>query len=149
LTNYIHEWGGSVPALMDLFSYIRKDKGTSFTVISPAHATNLNQKMKTIPGVLMNQGFLGMIKIINQENLFQKIKKAARSFGHQDFVLETRGSEVIFGFSEDLIGISDPKDLVRIIFGPAVDIPHLQISTQQKLAKIFPLPLWVWGWDSI
>lgn len=149
LTNYIHEWGGSVSALMDLFSLIRKDKGTSFTVITPAHAMNLNQKLKQLPGVIVNQGFLGMIKIINQDSLLQKIKKAARSLGYQDFVLEKRGEEVIFGFAEDLIGISDPKDLVRILFGPAIDIPHLQVETQQKLSKIFPLPLWVWGWDSI
>lgn len=149
LTNYIHEWGGSVSAILDLFAFIRKDKGNPFTVISPAHATNLNQKLKQLPGVLMNQGFLGMIKIINPEALFQKIKKAARSLGHQDFILETRGEEVIFGFAEDLIAISDPKDLVRILFGPTVDIPHLQVATQQKLSKIFPLPLWVWGWDSI
>lgn len=149
LTNYIHEWGGSVPAILDLLSMIRKDKDSAFTVITPAHALNLNQKLKQIPGVVTNQGFLGMIKIINQDAFFQKIKKAARSLGQHDFVLEKRGHEVIFGCAEDLIGISDPKDLVRIIFGPAVDIPHLQISTQQKLSKIFPLPLWVWGWDSI
>lgn len=149
LTNYIHEWGGSVSALMDLFSHIRKEKGNSFTVISPAHALNLNQKLKQLPGVIVNQGFLGMIKIINEESFFQKVKKAARSLGQQDFVLERRGNEVLFGLANDIIAITDPKDLVRILFGPAIDIPHLQVSTQQTLSKLLPLPLWVWGWDSI
>lgn len=149
LTNYIHEWGGSVKAVVDLLSAIRQEKNAPITLISPVHAFNLNKQLKAIPQVTSNQGFLGMIKIVNENSFFQKVKKAARSLGLNDFVLERRGKEIAFGFAQDLIVISDPKDLVRIIFGPEVEIPYLQPESIQKLSLLIPLPLWVWGWDSI
>ncbi len=149
LSGYIHEWGGNVSSLMALFSHIRKERKAPFTVISPQHSMNFIQKMQTIPGVLSNQGFLGMIKIVHAEQFFQKVKKAARALGVNDFVLEQRGPEVIFGLGGELIGISDEKDLVRILFGPVVDIPHLSPEAQKKLSTVLPLPMWVWGWDSV
>ncbi len=97
----------------------------------------------------MSQGFLGMIKIIHPEQLFQKIKRAARSLGITHFVLEQRDGEVVFGVGSDLLVISDEKDLVKILFGPALPIPHIKPETQEVLAKFLPLPLWVWGWDSV
>lgn len=149
LTGYIHEWGGSVSNLLSLFSHIRKERGTAFTVIAPAHSTNLIQKLKSLPGVVCAEGFLGMIKIINSEALFQKIKRAARSLGVTDFVLEQRDGEFVFGVGTDLVMISDEKDLVRILFGPLNEVPHLKPETQTTLQKFLPLPLWIWGWDSI
>lgn len=149
LTGYIHEWGGSASKLMALFSYIRKEKKSPYTVILPKHSQNLVSQLRQVPGVTYSEGFLGMIKIINQTALFAKIKKAARSLGVIDFVLEKQGDEVIFGCGTDLIAIKDEKDLVRILFGPKVDIPLLQEDTVAKTNKFLPLPLWVWGWDSV
>jgi GNAT superfamily N-acetyltransferase len=149
LKGYIHEWGGSVSNLMSLFSYIRRDRKSSFTVISPGHSINLIQKLKNIEGVVMNQGFLGMIKLISHDQIFQKIKRAARSLGMNDFVLEKRNGETVMGLTDDIISISDDKALVRILFGPAIEIPHLKPETQSQLSKFLPLPIWVWGWDSI
>lgn len=149
LTGYIHEWGGSVSNLLSLFSYIRKERGSPFTVITPEHSTHLNEKLKAVPGVVMSQGFLGMIKIIQADQLFQKIKRVARSLGIIDFVLERRDGEVFFGVNGDLLVISDEKDLVKILFGPETSIPHIKPETQKILSKFLPLPLWVWGWDSV
>jgi len=149
LTGYIHEWGGSVPHLMALFSHIRKERKASFTVIAPAHSTNLVRHFQTVEGVVAAQGYLGMIRIVSHDTFFQKIKRAARSLGMNDFVLEKRGEDIFMGIAEDLIVLSDEKDLVRILFGPAVEIPHLQKETLDKLSKFLPLPMWVWGWDSV
>jgi len=149
LTGYIHEWGGNVSHLMALFAHIRKEKKTPFTVITPQHALNLNNQLKTLAGSISSQGFLGMIKLISHDQVFQKIKKAARSLGMNDFVLEKRGGESVLGIAGDLIALADEKDLVRILFGPGVEIPHIQNETQKKLARVLPLSLWVWGWDSV
>jgi hypothetical protein len=149
LTGYFHEWGGSVSHLLALFSHIRKLKGTGYTVITPQHAINLNSHLRSITGQAFNQGFLGMIKLISHDQVFQKVKKAARSLGMNDFVLEKRGQEFVFGFGGDLIALTDEKDLVRILFGPQVEIPLIQPATQKKLEQFLPLPLWVWGWDSV
>ncbi len=150
LTGYIHEWGGSVSALLGLFSHIRKVRNSPFTLIAPGHSSNLIRTLQEkVPQMVANQGYLGMIKIIHPEQFFQKVKKAARSLGLTDFVLEKRGGEFLLGCGADLIAISNEKDLVRVLFGPAVEIPHLKTETTDKLAKFLPLPMWVWGWDSI
>lgn len=149
LTGYIHEWGGSVPHLLALFSHIRKERKSSFTVIVPGHSTNLVKHLQAVDGVVINQGFLGMIKIVSYEPFFQKIKRAARSLGMNDFVLEKRGEEFFMGFTDDLLVISDEKALVQVLFGPAAEIPHLKSESQKKLSKFLPLPLWIWGWDSV
>ncbi len=149
LTNYIHEWGGAVSDLLELFSFIRKDKNIPFTVISPRHSTNFDRKLSEIPGVVRNEGFLGMIKITRPEILFQKIKRLARNLGHIDFVLEKKDNEVHIGFGHDVIAIADERDLVRIFFGPQTEIPYLKEQSTAKLNSFLPLPLWIWGWDSI
>lgn len=149
LTGYIHEWGGGVSNLLALFSHIRKERKAPFTVITPSHSANLIQQLEKIEGVVINKGFLGMIKIIQQDQLFQKVKRGARSLGVNDFVLEKRGPEIVFGVAGDLISVADEKDIVRILFGPSVEIPHLKKETQAQLSLFLPLPMWVWGWDSI
>ncbi len=149
LKGYVHEWGGSVSNVISLFSFIRRDRQTSVTVISPSHSTNLIQKLKSIEGVVANQGFLGMIKLISHDQIFQKIKRAARSLGMNDFVLEKRDGVVYMGLAQDVISISDDRAMVRILFGPEIDLPFMKPETQSKLSQFLPLPLWVWGWDSI
>jgi GNAT superfamily N-acetyltransferase len=149
LNGYLHEWGGSVSHLLSLFSYIRREKKQPVTVISPAISQNLNRSLQSIDGVVFNNGFLGMIKIIRQEQLFQKIRKAAANAGIQKFILGKMGNSVFLGIGDDQVSISDEKDLVRILFGPAVEIPHLKPETNEILSKLLPLPLWVWGWDSV
>jgi GNAT superfamily N-acetyltransferase len=149
LTDYVHEWGGSTAKLTALFSHIRKDLKKPFTAIVPHHSTNLVNQLKKVPGSVFNEGFLGMIKIVQHENFFNKVKKAARSMGIQDFVLERKDGEFVIGVGQDLIQLTDEKDLVKILLGPKVEIPYLQPASVEKLDKFLPLPLWVWGWDSV
>jgi|SRR6185312_864466 len=149
LTDYVHEWGGSASKLVALFSYIRKDNKKPFTAIIPHHSQNLLAQLKKVPGHVLNEGFLGMIKIVQHENFFGKVRKAARSLGMQDFVLEKVGTDFNIGIGQDLISLSDEKDLIKILLGPQVEIPYLQPETVEKLGKFLPLPLWVWGWDSV
>lgn len=150
LGGYIHEWGGSVSKLMALLSFIRAQKNQPFTVICPRHATNLIEQLKQKP-VTMNQGFLGMIKLVNFDQLAAKIKRAFRAEGVVDIVLERHPNHFVFGVGQDLYTINNETDMVRLLFGP-IDYRAIGIfkeETVQKFEKIFPLALWVWGWDSI
>lgn len=150
LGGYIHEWGGAVSKLMALFSFIRTYKNQPYTIICPRHATNLIENLKQKP-VTLNQGFLGMIKLINFDQLSAKIKRAFRAEGVADIVLERHPGYFVFGVGQDLYTINNESDMVRLLFGP-VDFKALGIfkdETVQKLTKILPLDLWVWGWDSI
>lgn len=149
LTGYIHEWGGSTPAILSLLSHIRKETGKAVTIILPAHAQNMIRHLDKIEGATKNHGYLGMIKILNHEQLFKKIKKAARSIGLNDFVLEKNSQGYVLGVASELLIISDEKDLTRVLFGPRVDLPDITPEIQAQFDKILPLPLWIWGWDSI
>ena len=149
LANYIHEWGGGVSKILALLSHIRSEKKQSITIILPRHSANLRKNLAEIPGVVVNEGFLGMIKIVDESAFFAKTKKAARQNGLQEFILERQGSEIIFGISGDLLVIKDQKDLVTLLFGSLGEIPHVNKNSNDKLKKLFPLPLWFWGWDSV
>lgn len=149
LTDYIHEWGGSVSKLLELMSWIRKEKKKPFTIILAQHSLNLLSALKNIKGTIHNEGYLGMIKIVNEESLFSKIRKASRTVGISDFVLEKQNEKYRIGIGQDLIEFNDEKDLVRILFGPLPEIPNLKSETIKTLQRFLPVPLWIWGWDSI
>lgn len=150
LNGYIHEWGGSVTALMSLLSFIRREKQQPITIIVPRHAQNLIQRLREKP-VTYNQGYLGMIKILNFEQLAAKIKRAFRAEGVADIVLEKRDGKFLFGCNEDLAVLDGETYLTHLLFGP-LDLHELGVfkpETADKLSKILPLNFWVWGWDSI
>ncbi len=150
LGGYIHEWGGSTTKLLALFSYIRKEKNRPVTVIVPAHSQNLIAHLKTKP-VTVNNGFLGMIKIVHFDQLSAKIKRSFRAEGVSAIVLEKVNDHYTFGIGTEIFTVKEETDMVRLLFGP-LDYKDLQIfreETCEKIKKILPLPLWIWGWDSI
>lgn len=150
LGGYIHEWGGGVSKLKALLSYIRREKQQPFTIICSHHSKNLIEQLQTLP-VTQNNGFLGMIRFTNFDQLAAKIKRSFRAEGVANIVLEKHPEHFVFGVGQDLFTIKNESDLIRLIFGP-VDYRALnmfQENTIQSLEKIFPLKLWIWGWDSI
>lgn len=150
LTDYIHEWGGGVKALMSLFSWIRQQKQKPITLISPHHAQNLNKELKKVCPI-QHSGYLGMIKITDFNQFSAKIKRAFRNLGIADIVLEKHDGYILFGCGQDLITLEKEAELVQILLGPIKpgQIPHLKPETTAKLEKLLPLPFWLWGWDSI
>lgn len=150
LQKYIHEWGGSVPDVIDLLSYMIQSEKTAFTFMCPNHSTNLKNKLATICDY-SNNGFLGLIKINNFERLAVKIKKMFLAEGFDQIVLEKKNGEIIFGHKNDLYTLKNETDFVKIVFGPTQikDLGFVSNEAAQVLEKVFPLPLWVWGWDSV
>jgi GNAT superfamily N-acetyltransferase len=143
LKGYVHEWGGQIQHLLPLLAHIRNDYGAPITVIAPSHAHNLIRNLQKWD-VLLNQGYLGMIKPVHLENLFFKIRRHARNIGLADFVIEKIGSEFHVGTKEDTARVGDIHELTRLLFGP-LDSSRLMPQYQ----KVFPIPMWVWGWDSV
>lgn len=143
LDGYIHEWGGDVPNLMQLFGYIRKKQNRPIVVISPSNSQNLIRKLKNA-GATYNEGFLGMIRILHHENLFSKVHRYARSMGISDFILEKKDDTFFIGRGEQVFQTKDLKDLSRLLFGPYDFTENVSI-----LNPILPIPMWIWGWDSV
>ena len=149
LSGYIHEWGGGVSALMPLFAHIRRAQARPITVIVPRHAQNLIRAFGEHK-ISINEGFLGMIKILNHKNLFAKIKRHARHLGIADLVLDQQDGKFYFGTKEHVFMTESEHDIVRLVFGPqkASQI-HNFGEGATALEEVLPLNLWVWGWDSI
>ncbi len=150
LKNYIHEWGGGVSKLLPLFEHIRQLLGGKITILAPAHATNLLNKMKE-QNVFRHDGYLGMLKILHQDNLIAKVKRYARSKGFEDLVLEITDKGLKLGSKTSTMLLPNCRDWTRLYFGPfdTKDVAGLDAVTLNILAQIFPIPMWIWGWDSV
>ncbi len=147
-TNYVHEWAGSLPEIINLMAQIVKLKNENITMITPSHSQNLIRECKKL-NLQVHQGYLGMLSIINENSVFSKIKKYARSKGFVDFVCERLDQEIIFGFKDQLLQVRESKNLLPLIFGPVPEGLPVDDLTEKKMKDLFPLPLWLWGWDSI
>lgn len=143
LKGYIHEWGGGVSSLLPLLDFIQSTIGGPITMIVPSFATNLIEQLKG-RGALVNLGHLGMIRPLCFTNLFFKVKRYARQNGVEDLILEPTENGFIIGTPGDTVTIPDTRTLTRLLFGP-LDKEILK----PKFQSILPIPMWVWGWDSV
>lgn len=150
LTGYIHEWGGAVPHLLSLFNHILEQRGQEFTVITPITAQSLIQVFKQ-ENLMTHFGYLGMIKILKPDQLFKKINKMAQQSNLPQFELSTCEQGFRMKWSGGDVIIAEEKDLVQLLFGPEMPTELLGDRSEdlQRLNDILPLPLWIWGWDSI
>jgi predicted acetyltransferase len=150
LVNYVHEWAGQSEALVDLFQYIHQQKNEVITVMTPAHSQNLRNQLHQASG-FSHQGFLGMLKIVNKNSLLSKIKKAFIAEGFDKIVLEQQQDRFVFGMGSDMYTLENEADLIQFLFGPLNinSLDFVSVDTKQKLTTLLPMPLWVWGWDSI
>jgi len=147
---YVHEWGGGVSKLLPLFEFIAKERAKSFTVIAPAHAYNLILSLTSL-GARQHSGVLGMIKILNVPSLLTKVKKYVRGMGLEEIVFEPRDGQFYLGYKQQIFRTDSETDLIRLIFGPN-KASHLKVfdpETAAAFEKLFPIPMWVWGWDSV
>lgn len=143
LKGYVHEWGGSVPNIIHLLAHIRKDLGSPLTVMTSTVSENLRRELRKY-NVTEHKGYLGMILPINFDSLFMKIKRHARANGLTDFIMEKKDGKFFVGTPGDVTEITDIQTLTRLIFGP---IDPAQLNPQYQ--NIFPIPMWIWGWDSV
>lgn len=150
LNGYVHEWGGGVSKIIPLLSFIRKTQQQPITIIVASHSINLISHLTKI-GALRTDGYLGMIKVLNAEQLFNKIKKSAKVLGVPDLVLENNSNEYLVGIGTQVQATDSIQTMVRLIFGPnySREIFKFNEDTHKSLEKVFPMQFWMWGWDSI
>ena len=150
LGGYVHEWGGGVSALLPLFAHVRRTQKRPITIIVPRHSGNLIRAFEPY-GTKVNEGLLGMIKIVDHKSLFGKIQRFARAKGIADFAMELRPDGKFYvGTGGKLFATDSEADIVKLVFGPlkAGEIPGLG-ETAPLLERVLPLDMWIWGWDSV
>jgi hypothetical protein len=158
LQGYIHEWGGSVSALLALMEKISSETKKPFKVISPATSVNfISALLKR--GATFERGYLGMIKIINRDSFLAKITRAAHTLNLElRFLSESQTGRAQTGESIQMEylragqlvyeqSFNSSQELLRFVFGPS-DWPNNKVAPKE-LKSLFPLPLWFWGWDSV
>ncbi|MEY4615372.1 MAG: hypothetical protein RJB66_332 [Pseudomonadota bacterium] len=150
LKGHIHEWGGNVPELFALLNFIRAQTKQNLKIISPAHSLNLGKKLEAA-GAIKHDNFLGMIRILRPDLLCSKIKKASRDLGIDDLIFERQGGQFYIGRPGHVFKTDSVVDLTKLIFGPwrPADIHNFDAQSLAILNKIFPIQMWMWGWDSI
>lgn len=148
LQGYIHEWGGGVSKVKALLSWMVQTQKSSFRIILPHHSVNLIQALAQAE-CPQTTGHLGMLKIISPEQFLSKLNKAARLAGLSDVHFSRRETGYRVQIGNQWVEIEDERDFLRFIFGPATEVQGLPVQDQQKKNRLIPMPLWVWGWDSI
>lgn len=150
LGGYIHEWGGGVSKLLPLLKFATQEQKKSLTIITPPHSQNLIRQLKEA-GATEHTGVLGMIKVLNPAALLTKVKKYIRSTGVEDVVLEARDGKFYMGYKEEIFTTDSEQDLVRLLFGPlkASDLNAFDKETVEVFERLFPIAMWIWGWDSV
>ncbi|MGE0525632.1 MAG: GNAT family N-acetyltransferase [Bdellovibrionales bacterium] len=150
LDGYIHEWGGGVSKVLPLLRFALQDQKRPLHLMAPANAVNLVRQAKAC-GAQEHSGVLGMIKILNVANFLMKIKKHMRSMGIEDVALEPREGRFYFGYRNEIFQTDSESDLVRLIFGPlkASQLSSFDKHTAETFERVFPIAMWVWGWDSV
>lgn len=148
LGNYIHEWGGGVSQLLPLFNYILRTRQTPLTLILPAHSKGLLRALAE-HAVVPHHGYLGMIKITSLKQIIFKVHRHARALGMVDWVIEEKDGVVHFGRGNQIYQCAHNQELVRLLFGPWGELSGVDERTLESMQRLLPIPMWVWGWDSI
>jgi GNAT superfamily N-acetyltransferase len=150
LEGYIHEWGGGVSKLMPLLKYALQQRKRPLTLIAPAHSANLIRQLRE-SGAQEHTGVLGMIKLLNPPAFMAKIKKYIRAMGVDDVVLEPREGRYYIGYKQEIFSTDTETDIVRLVFGPAKasQLSNFDKETSEVFEKLFPISMWIWGWDSV
>lgn len=132
LTDYIHEWSGSIPSLFALFNYILLEKKKPFVLMAPKHSLQLIKSLNS-QNFFHHEGFLGMIKILDRAQLLAKVDRAFKSMGMA---------------GPDLKNLGEPE-LIRLLFGPWNELSPLNLNETARSLDVLPLRFWMWGWDSV
>ena len=55
------------------------------------------------------------------------------------------------GAGDQLFQTDSELDVVKLIFGPlkAGEIHNFDPHTRKSLEAALPIPMWIWGWDSV
>ena len=150
LENYIHEWGGGISAILPLISYVRKKRGKPITLISPFYSQNLIRNLNLHKEeIIRHDGFLGMIRLLDIENFFSKIKKYAQSIGVSDFLFQKKEDTYCLHENGKTFKTKSLKELTQFIFGSPQMKPKILHPENSNEKTLFPLFMWIWGWDSV
>lgn len=150
LQAYIHEWGGGLEALEDLISHVSRQQNRQLFWLIPRHSQNLVRSLEA-KGVSTHHGLLGMIKLLNPERFAMKVQKYLQSaLKREDIQITSENKLIVVKTKHSKISFQE-QEFCQYVFGPKV--PQVATLMDQQdfgpISSVLPMPLWIWGWDSI
>lgn len=149
-TGYIHEWGGGVSSIKELLTHIYNYRQQNLTLIVPGHSVNLRKDLKSL-GIKNHLGILGLVKLLGLESLTAKINLYCKRLDYAVEFEATDNQSLVIRSGEEKVLLTGEEVILQTLFGPHELLGDKALNNflQSKLKNILPLPLWVWGWDSI
>jgi N-acetylglutamate synthase-like GNAT family acetyltransferase len=147
----ILEWGGNAQDTLCLVREFVLAAGHEIMLLAPAYSnefTRLLEQMR-LPKVFE---YLAMIRIIDVDAISALVRDYVSGRLGADFqILKTgTGSRIVIGETE--VPVKPENALPRILFGPDVAsglLPALPSKMASALDKALPVPLFIWGLDSV
>ncbi|GAB4345158.1 MAG: hypothetical protein Kow0099_25200 [Candidatus Abyssubacteria bacterium] len=147
----IHEWGGDTN---DLLCLVREFAIASaikeVLVLSPVAENPLARRFRQMQ-LPRTFEYLAMMCVTDIEGVSTLVRDHVRERIGKDFRVseEESGVRICVGSEHAIV---HPRTLVRLLFGPdsaSSLLPSLAPDTRRSLEKAFPIPLFIWGLDSV
>lgn len=152
LRNCVHDWGGEAE---DLLCLVRDfmgltDKG-ELMILAPAQRSEFTQMLNRMR-IPKTFEYLAMMRVIDVEALSAHIGDHMSEKLGREFRIHPSGSEVTIRVGDEETMIDPPRNLVRVLFGPEMPsklLGGLSRETLSALDRALPIPLFIWGLDSV
>jgi hypothetical protein len=152
LRNCIHDWGGDPRDLLALVQKLASLASAEETMIlAPAgqrEFTRLLGQMR-IPSAFE---YLAMMKVIDVEGLSSVLGDNLSGKLGMDFQILRSGSGFRIKVGREEAAMEQERNLVRLLFGPdpaSNILTGISRETLRALDRALPIPLFIWGLDSV
>lgn len=150
-TGYIHEWGGGVNSIKELLTHIYEYRKQKLTLIVPGHSVNLRAELKKLK-LINHTGIFGLVRLLNLKSLTSKVNLFCKRLGYSNIEFQSSENQtLVIRVGPEKVLLTGEELILQTLFGPhqLIEDKGLQNFLSTQLHNILPLPLWVWGWDSI
>ncbi|PIT99227.1 MAG: GNAT family N-acetyltransferase [Bdellovibrionales bacterium CG10_big_fil_rev_8_21_14_0_10_45_34] len=152
LQDHVHEWGGDVETITNLLNERLKQKQQALRIIVGPHSQQLIDTLSSC-GFERHQGYLGLIKILNPTKFAAKIRRTLTATMNSDTAtcslhFDAQDNVFILSCKNESLELTESQ-LTKLVFGPVKDLGANTSGFLQRNNLQVPLPLWLWGWDSI
>lgn len=150
LTGVVHEWAGAPEGVIEILNTFAT-KQSEFMLLEGPQQEAATESLRSC-GVRPNPGTLGLMRILDAGHLFRVITQGHETLADMTLVpCPHHASAYTFSTATREFTLSHQSAL-SLFFGPT--LPRtLQLGVEsherEALSSRFPLPLFIWGFDSI
>jgi predicted acetyltransferase len=148
----VHEWGGDSRDLLSLIrAFLYSSRLSEILILTPAQESEFTQALRRMRLTRVFE-YLAMMRVVDVEGFSSLLGRTLSSRLGVSFQILKREKDfrVKVGKEESVLG--QEQGLVRLLFGP--DLPsgllrELSQKTLHMLESALPIPLFIWGFDSV